>query len=49
MILSIGYTDGIWDTIMVRIPINSSPEEIGAIIEKKTTEHLRQYNVKKTN
>lgn len=38
MILSVGYTDGTWDTVMVGIPINSSPEEIGAIVEKKTIE-----------
>jgi hypothetical protein len=41
MILSIGYTDGTWDTVMLGIPINSSPEEIGAIIEKKCLEIIR--------
>jgi hypothetical protein len=35
MILSIGYTDGTWNTTIIDMPTNISEEEAGIFIEQE--------------
>jgi hypothetical protein len=35
MILSVGYTDGTWDTVAIAIPTNISEKEVGIFVEQE--------------
>lgn len=35
MILSVGYTDGTWNTVIISMPTNISEEEVGIFVEQE--------------